>query len=87
MREGPANLYTKDLRSETVEKLTAAEHSNYPGSWSPDGKLLAYWQENPETGLDIWVYSFEKRSPEPFLRTPVQRIGARVLARRSLHRL
>jgi serine/threonine protein kinase/Tol biopolymer transport system component len=69
MREGPAAIYRIGLRSETVEKLVTAEHSNYPGSWSPDGKLLAYWQENPETGLDIWVYSVETASQEPFLRT------------------
>jgi serine/threonine protein kinase len=69
MRDGPAAIYRIDLRSENVEKLVDAVFSNYPGSWSPDGNLLAYWQENPETGLDIWVYSLEERAPEPFLRT------------------
>ena len=69
MREGLAAIYRKDLRSEEVEKLVAAGDPSYPSSWSPNGKLLAYSHDNPETGRDIWVYSLETRSREIFLRT------------------
>jgi Tol biopolymer transport system component len=68
MQEGLPAVYRKNLRTDAVEKLAGANHPAYPGSWSVDGKLLAYWEENPETGLDIWIHSLETGS-EPFLRT------------------
>jgi eukaryotic-like serine/threonine-protein kinase len=70
MRDGLASIYRQDLRSGTVEKLVAAQHPTYPNSWSRDGRLLAYEEENPQTGLDIWIYSIDSRSPKVFLRTP-----------------
>ncbi|MDX1501037.1 MAG: protein kinase [Thermoanaerobaculia bacterium] len=68
-REGLAALYRKDLLTEGLERLVTSEHANYPGSWSPDGNLLAYWQDHPQTGLDLWVYSSEAQSARPLLRT------------------
>jgi serine/threonine protein kinase/Tol biopolymer transport system component len=38
-----------------LERLTTSEYSQIPKSWSPDGQLLAFTQDNPTTGLDIWV--------------------------------
>ncbi|MGH2436429.1 MAG: protein kinase domain-containing protein [bacterium] len=69
-RDGLASIYRQDLRNGTVEKLVAARYPTYPSSWSPDGRLLAYWEENPETGLDIWIYSIDSRSRKVFLRSP-----------------
>lgn len=69
MQDGLPAVYRKNLRTDAVEKLAGANHPAYPGSWSVDGKLLAYWEENPETGLDIWIHSLENGSEEPFLRT------------------
>jgi dipeptidyl aminopeptidase/acylaminoacyl peptidase len=41
-----------------------------PASWSPDGKVLAFAQNHPETGWDIWLLHVEgERHEEPFLRT------------------
>jgi serine/threonine protein kinase len=68
-RDGLASVYRQDLRNGTVEKLVAAQHPVYPSSWSPDGRLLAYWEENPKTGLDIWIYSIDSRSRQIFLRS------------------
>jgi dipeptidyl aminopeptidase/acylaminoacyl peptidase len=76
MRDGLAGIYRQDLRNGTVEKLVAAQHPTYPRSWSPDGRLLAYDEENPQTGLDIWIYSMDSRSPTVFLRTPYNESGA-----------
>jgi Tol biopolymer transport system component len=76
MRDGPASIYRQDLHNGTVEKLVAAEYPTYPRSWSPDGRLLAYEEENPETGFDIWIYSLDSRSSKPFLRTPYNEVAA-----------
>jgi Tol biopolymer transport system component len=70
MRDGLASIFRQDLRTGTVEKLVKAEGPAYPDSWSPDGRLLAYEEENARTGLDISIYSTESRSSTPFLRTP-----------------
>ena len=69
MRDGVASIYRQNLLTGVVEKLVSADHPIYPSSWSPDGKLLAYQEDHPQTELDIWVYSMESRSSELFLRT------------------
>jgi len=53
-----------------------------PYSFSPDGKLLAYYQTDPETSFDIWTLPLDLSDPdhpkpgkpEPFLRTPAQEL-------------
>ena len=69
-RDGLASIYRQDLRDGTVEKLVATQYPTYPNSWSPDGRLLAYEEENPQTGNDLWIYSMESHSRTVFLRTP-----------------
>jgi len=76
MRDGPASIYRQDLRTGAVEKLVASEHPTYPASWSPDGRLLAYGEENPQTGFDIWIYDVDSRSKTLFLRTPYNESSA-----------
>jgi eukaryotic-like serine/threonine-protein kinase len=75
-RDGLASIYRQDLRSGTVEKLVAAENPTFPDSWSPDGRLLAYHEESPHTGLDIWIYSMDSHSSKLFLQTPYNESGA-----------
>jgi Tol biopolymer transport system component len=65
-----AAIYRQDLRSGTVEKLVTTSHPVYPDSWSPDGRLLAFHEENPQTGFDIWIHSMDSRARKVFLRTP-----------------
>ncbi len=76
MRDGLASIYRQNVRDGTVEKLVATEHPIYPNSWSPDGTLLAYQEENPQTGLDIWIYSLATRRREVFLRTSYNELHA-----------
>jgi Tol biopolymer transport system component len=41
-----------------------------PGSWSPDGKYLAYMLVSPETGTDIWILPLAgDRKPWPLAQT------------------
>ena len=70
MRDGLASIYRQDLRRGTVEKLIGTDAPIYPMSWSPDGRRLAYDEENPRTGHDIWIYSLDSHSGQVFLRTP-----------------
>ena len=53
------------------ERLTSSDEAQFPGSVSPDGKILAIRSNNLTTGIDIWVLSLRgDRKPEIFLRTP-----------------
>ena len=54
------------------EPLTPAEYFQTPGSFSPDGTLLAYTQDHPDTGSDILIVPLSgDRKPSPFLATRV----------------
>jgi eukaryotic-like serine/threonine-protein kinase len=72
-RAGAANLYVTAVDgSGTAERLTTSEFSQYPGSWSPDGRFLVYTEEaHPNTGDDIWLVPLQgDRKPHPLLQTP-----------------
>jgi serine/threonine-protein kinase len=62
--------------SGAVERLTASENAQFPGSWSPDGQVLAFSEADPTTGLDIWMLGLRgDRKPQPFLRTAANEGG------------
>ena len=69
MRDGVSSIYRQELTTGAVEKLVATNRPTYPNSWSSDGKLLAYHQDDPQTGSDVWIYSVETRTTTAFLRT------------------
>ena len=55
-KEGPRNLFWQLADgSGGLERLTTSEFVQIPGSWSPDGQLLAFSEVNAATGYDIWV--------------------------------
>jgi Tol biopolymer transport system component/predicted Ser/Thr protein kinase len=58
--------------SGAAEALTSSELSgnNVPGSWTPDGQVLAFMEINPSTGYDIYTLPLKDRKPQPFVRTP-----------------
>jgi Tol biopolymer transport system component/predicted Ser/Thr protein kinase len=53
-----------------LERLTTSDYTHVPRSFSPDGQLLAFHENNPKTNKDIWVLRLSDRKAEPFLRTP-----------------
>ena len=71
-RSGPSNMYWRPVDgSSGEERLLESERTHFVGSWSPDGKLLAYTEAHPQTQMDIWILPIEAdRTPQPFLRTP-----------------
>jgi eukaryotic-like serine/threonine-protein kinase len=70
---GPLNLFWRAADgSGDVERLTTSDYLNAPSSFSPDGQLLVFQDNNPETGRDIWVLRLSDRKAQPFLRTPYE---------------
>jgi len=55
-RNGPLNLFALAAGGEgSTERLTTSESLQLPGSWSPDGNVLAFMEQHPSTGRDIWL--------------------------------
>ena len=76
-KDGPGNIFwTPADGSGQVELLFGTENDQWPGSFSPDGQLLALVEDDPETGFDIWTLSMNgDRKPEPFQRTSAKEWG------------
>jgi Tol biopolymer transport system component len=70
-RTGAANAFWQPADgSGGAEQLT--ESSGYalrPGSWSPDGQVLALEEVSPSALRKIWVLRLSDRKAQPFLRT------------------
>jgi serine/threonine-protein kinase len=72
-RGGPANLFWKRLDDAgDAERLTRSSHHQDPGSWSPDGSLLAFADQDPATQWDVWVLDVRTRTSRPLIQTPAQ---------------
>jgi eukaryotic-like serine/threonine-protein kinase len=74
----PFNLAWMPINGIGVEeRLTTGEGLPIPSSWSPDGQVLAYSEQGPTTGWDIWLLKLEgDRKPRPFLQTASNEGGA-----------
>jgi serine/threonine-protein kinase len=56
--------------SGAVESVAMSDHPLNTGSWSPDGKVLAFEELHPDTGHDIWILeSGGEGQQTPFIRT------------------
>lgn len=65
--------------SDSAELLLAAEHSQLPVAFAPDGRALVVQRTHPESQRDIWILPLEgERRPTPYLRTPFDERGATV---------
>jgi serine/threonine-protein kinase len=62
-----SNLYAMAADgSGEAELLLDREHAQFPHSWSPDGRLLAFYDLHPKTSRDIWVLPMDgDREPMP----------------------
>ena len=58
-------------RSGSPEKLTNIGIWQSPSSWTPDGKAVAFTQNSPQTGPDVYVLPIDdrERKPIPFAQT------------------
>jgi len=75
---GPGGMFwTRADGSGKPQPLTQSKNPQYPWSFAPDGKRLAFFEFSPETRFDIWTVPLESDGaglragkPEPFLQTP-----------------
>ncbi len=73
----PLNLYWKATDgSDSAERLIESRNLQIPGSWSPDGRALAYSEIAPDTRWDIWLLEFDqgKRSARPIINTDANEV-------------
>jgi Tol biopolymer transport system component len=74
---GVGIFWTRSDGSGKPQPLTQSKDIQYPWSFTPDGKRLAFMDANPETGYDLWTVALESDGvglragkPEPYLQTP-----------------
>ena len=61
-----------------VQRLTESTNVQFASSWHPSGKFLAFYEQHPQTGMDIMIVPVEGDEatgwkigkPTPFLNTP-----------------
>lgn len=70
-RAGPLNLFwTAADGSAAPERLYSSPSTQFPSSWSPDGKYLGVMEIHPANGWDLWVLARDGQAkPQPFLQT------------------
>ncbi len=55
-RDGAYNLYAIRGDGEgSTERLTRSPNMQFPNSWSPDGRFLAYEEQDATRGWDSWI--------------------------------
>jgi eukaryotic-like serine/threonine-protein kinase len=71
-RDGHPNLYQSAASGGSADELLVkSDFRKSSNDWSADGKFILYQEQNPKTGLDLWVFPLSgERKPFPFLRTP-----------------
>ncbi len=77
-REGRYELYFKTFSAAGADEVIPTNRgSNYPLSWSPDGRFVASVTVDPTTANDIWVLPVGDPSQwRPFVQTPFGEGGA-----------
>jgi serine/threonine protein kinase/Tol biopolymer transport system component len=73
----PFNLYTMPADgSGAPERLTTNEDIKWPGSWSPDGRVLAFIEQGPTAVPGIQVIKLEgDRNAQTFSPAPTSKVG------------
>ena len=63
--------------SDAAVQLTESELEQHPESVSPDGTVLAYREQHPETNYDIWILALQgEGEPRVFAQTSFNERGA-----------
>jgi serine/threonine-protein kinase len=74
--ENPVTLYEADIGGGTAHRLNAARNSQYAGTWTPDGRTIAYLDLTRATGFDIVTMGTEPQTPAtPLLHSPANETG------------
>ena len=55
-----------------AERLTTSNHRQTAYSWTPGAKILAYTENDPDSGSDIWTLSIDGRKAQRLVRTSAE---------------
>jgi len=70
-RTGTSSIYTVGIESgEAPRVLFESAFASAPGSWSADGRWLAYTERHPESSGDIWLWDRATGQRRPVIATP-----------------
>ncbi len=74
---GPGDLFIQGTDGAPATLLYASDVLfKNPGSWSPDGKLITFYQPDARTGWDVWTVSADgSGEAAPLVRTPANEGG------------
>ena len=77
--DASADFFVKDASGTSGEELLFAQVGpEFLEDWSGDGRLVAYHDDPPDTGFNIWILPLTgERKPWPLVRTPSEEWGAR----------
>ena len=77
---GPFQMYWKRADGGgDAERLAVSEHSQRPEAFTPDGRVLVYSEQRPETGFDLWALTLDGSAPpRPLLATRFHELHARL---------
>jgi dipeptidyl aminopeptidase/acylaminoacyl peptidase len=69
--KGKWGIYqTLSSGSGTEELLYESDLPKAPMSWSPDGKRIVFWVQDPKNGGDLWVLILEDKKAAPLIASP-----------------
>jgi Tol biopolymer transport system component/tRNA A-37 threonylcarbamoyl transferase component Bud32 len=71
-RDRSYDLFRAAVGASSPEKaLLSSAESKFPTSVSPDGRLLAFTRNDPDTAMDVWTLPLDgEGEPSPFLQAP-----------------
>ena len=82
---GPRNIFWQIADGTGgLDRLNTSPQLSIPGSWSPDGKVLAYSIIDPHMGYDIWTMTPSDHKTQIFLQTKSNEKCATIFSRRAL---
>jgi len=69
-KAGPFNLFIRPTDSDLEPRpLLESPWNQFPTSWSPDGRRLAFTEFQPLTGADVWILDLATGERQPVVRT------------------
>ena len=86
-KAGPFNLFVKPVDGQAAAPLLPSEWNQFPTSWAPDARYLAFTEFQPMTGADIWVIDLQTRRATRDGAHVVRRNLGAFFARRKVDRL
>ncbi len=76
-KAGPFNLFVKPVDAPAATPLVLSEWNQFPTSWAPNARYLAFTEFQPMTGADIWMIDLQTRERRPVVRTLFDETWAR----------